>query len=293
MRVVPTAADAGTEGYVVDRIGRGTVKAESLTLSVLGGIQTGKLKAVVDGAIGQGAGADGLLQRLQLLVLPDGLGGWRDPEAPLEPGLEQEAFRVYQRLDNFDAAEVGAFDGAAIPFVRFTEDAQSQVYDPWRRELEERLRTGELAQETPAFSAHLSKYRSLMPGLALLIHLIETVGAGKPFGDGVSLHSAKLAAAMCEYLESHARKLYSDELNPGMTAAHLLAARIKSGAVTDGMNIRGISQKHWSGLKTSQQVQEAAAVLEEANWLRVDEVATGGRPSCLLRLHPDLRKEEQ
>ena len=64
-----------------------------------------------------------------------------------------------------------ALDG--IPFLRFTADAQ-EVFDAWREVLEVRLRTGE---EHPVLESHIAKYRSLLPSLALLIHLAnEDIG---------------------------------------------------------------------------------------------------------------------
>jgi len=58
----------GTGSYTVDRIGRGTIHIPSLTLSLFGGIQPGKLQALVASAIHGGCGDDGLLQRFQLTV---------------------------------------------------------------------------------------------------------------------------------------------------------------------------------------------------------------------------------
>lgn len=53
----------GSGEYTFDRIGRGTVHIPALTLSVLGGIQPGKLARYLDEALDGGGGADGLLQR--------------------------------------------------------------------------------------------------------------------------------------------------------------------------------------------------------------------------------------
>lgn len=63
----------GTGSYTFDRIGRGTIHVPALAVSVIGGIQPGKLQRYIAEALSDGGGADGLLQRLQLLVWPDGL----------------------------------------------------------------------------------------------------------------------------------------------------------------------------------------------------------------------------
>jgi hypothetical protein len=53
--------------------------------------------------------------------------------------------------------------------VRFDDEGQ-ELFDAWRRILETRLREDSLH---PMMEAHLAKYRSLVPSLALLIHLAE------------------------------------------------------------------------------------------------------------------------
>ena len=172
-------------------------------------------------------------------------------------------------------------------------------------------------EATPAFESHLSKYRSLMPSLALLFHLVnlagETLATGataEAFGSsvgeivegsagnnppldqlGVSLEAAQLAAAWCEYLELHARKVYSAELYPGAEAAEVLGIKIQQGDIVDGQSVRDIYRHGWTGLSTMAQVGAAIDVLEKAGWVRVVSVETGGRPTERLRVRPELRGE--
>src|SRR5256885_651261 len=54
--------------FTRDRVGRGTIHIDAVTLSVLGGIQPGKLKWLTGDALQERRGDDGLLQRLQLLA---------------------------------------------------------------------------------------------------------------------------------------------------------------------------------------------------------------------------------
>ena len=302
----------GAGSYTIDRIGRGTVHIPALTVSLVGGIQPGKLKRYIDDALADGAGADGLLQRLQLLVWPDTLGEWKAPNRWPDAGAKRRAYRVFDWLDELTPERVGAGsdrDGD-IPYLRFASDAQ-ELYDTWRDELEHRLRGTEL-ENTPAFESHIAKYRSLMPSLALLFHLIDladkairltdktdtsgsvsSVGDSLEHSEGVSLDAARLAAAWCEFLEHHACKVYSRELNPASEAAHTLAARIESGAVPDSISVREIYRNEWSGLSSAAVVQRALAVLEGAGWVRLEagEGDGPGRPrSPAVRLHPDFRK---
>ena len=311
----------GTGSYTFDRIGRGTVHIPAVCVSIFGGIQPGKLNSYIHEAITEKGGADGLLQRLQLTVWPDALGKWEKSERWPDTAAKNHAFEIFEYLERIDPVASGAHtEEGSIPWLRFTPEAQ-ELFDDWRDELENRLRSDELVG-TPAFESHLAKYRSLMPSLALLFHLVDcaavrafgTFGTADPatflpdiaeerspnvkafgtgissvFSGGVPLEAARLAAAWCEFLEQHARKVYADELYPGVQGAHNLAAKISQGVVTDGQSVRDVDHHHWSGLATSSQVNEALNTLAAIGWIRIETMSTGGRPTALIRLHPELR----
>ena len=57
------------------------------------------------------------------------------------------------------------------------------------------------------------KYRSLMPSLALIGHLIDGVAGGTT--GPVSRAAAARAVAWCEYLQGHARRLYASVMDFG------------------------------------------------------------------------------
>jgi hypothetical protein len=167
----------GTQPFTFDRIGRGTVHIPSTTLSIFGGIQPGKLRAYVAGAMENGRGADGLLQRFQVLVWPDSIPRWKNVDRAPNATALNTAFEIFEFLDKLDSAswgeEIGEVRG--IPALRFDPEAQ-EFFNSWRDRLEQRLRLDEMAGRD-AFESHLAKYRSLMPSLALLHHLVE-VAAG-------------------------------------------------------------------------------------------------------------------
>ena len=89
-------------------------------------------------------------------------------------------------------------DDSGLPFVNFALEAQ-QFFDDWYSQLQTRVRSGEL---TDVMAAHLAKYGSLMPSLALIFHFVSQCH-GVIIGD-VSLDAAEMAAAWCELLEAHA-----------------------------------------------------------------------------------------
>lgn len=151
-----------------------------------------------------------------------------------------------------------------------------------------RLLSPEL-EATPAFHAHLSKFPSLMPSLALVFHLID-VADGRASGP-VSADAADLAASWCDFLELHARKLYALELNREAASAHALAERIQQGEVQDGVNVGDLYRHKWPGLKTADEVSAALGALEGCHWLKVDEIPnTGARPTRQILLSPAALK---
>jgi Protein of unknown function (DUF3987) len=200
----------GTGRYTYDRIGRGTVDIEAAIVSLIGSIQPGPLRAYLRGAISDGAGADGLMQRFQLAVYPDISPTWRNVDRWPDTDAKNRAYDVICALDRLGPLEVGAeVDSDEIPFLRFDEEAQER-FDEWRGHLEHRLRS---AVEHPVIIAHLAKYRSLIPSLALLCHLAD--GCTGPVGSG----SLARAIAWGSYLETHARRVYAAAVTPDSVEA--------------------------------------------------------------------------
>src|SRR5215218_8136510 len=278
----------GTGSFDVDRIGRGSLHVPALCLSILGSIQPGPLSTYVYQATQGEKGDDGLLQRFQLLVWPDPPSTWRNVDRWPDTEAKNRAYEVFRRLDALSPEDfgAGAKDEEGIPAVRLTEDAQ-EVFDRWRDELEVRLRSTELPL---ALESHLAKYRSLIPSLALIFQLIEFMdGSGE--GGAVGLRAALQAAAWCEYLETHAARLYSSAQNPAMDGARTLLDHIRKGDVSDGDSSRSIYRKHRAKLSTPDEVNSACSVLEEFGWLRIEVIKTSGRSTIRLRLHPSLREQ--
>ena len=157
----------GTGSFTFDRIGRGTVEIEAACVSVLGGIQPGPLSAYLAGAMKGGVGDDGLMQRFQLLVWPDAPRTWVNVDRKPDTAARQAAREVFKRLDALDPGGPWAEPRkrGRLPWLRFDAAAQAE-FDRWRDELEPRLQAGDLH---PAMEAHLAKYRSLAPSLALSV----------------------------------------------------------------------------------------------------------------------------
>ncbi len=278
-------AHDGDRRYSQHRIKRGHTEAPVVTLSILGGIQPARLLTIQQGAIG-GDEADGLLQRFQVLVWPDRMPPYqlddREPEHDLE-GRVADAYRALYRLD---PTRHGYPDGEP-GVTRFDPDAQRMFY-AWLEELERDIRAPE-TQSKPAWASYLGKTRSLMPTLALLLHLLDLV-TDRADGVSVTPEATDRAARLTDYLAGHAAKLYAPELDREVFAARLIAEKIADGAMKNGDTVREVYNAGWAGLGR-EEVEAGLAYLDRLGWVRVDRVTTGkgGRPRVVVRLHPNAQ----
>lgn len=270
----------GNGRFVYDRIGRGTVEIDACCLSLLGSIQPEPLQTYL-----LTASDDGLMQRFQLAVWPDSTREWHNVDRWPDKTAKDAVWEVFKRLDDLIPLAIGAtpIDDEGVPCVRFNEEAQLE-FDQWRESLEKRLRNEDLS---PAIETVLSKYRSLVPSLALLIHLADT-----PEGGPVGLTALIKACAWTEYLESHAHRIYSAKLATGVLSGRALAAKIKAGKLPDRFSLKDVYRPGWSRLTTREQAQAAVDLLIENDWLRpINEpvAAGGGRPKTAYGVNPAIQ----
>jgi hypothetical protein len=269
----------GRDGYTFDRIGRGTVRVPTVNISVIGTTQPNRLPRYLRESFLQHD--DGMVQRLQLLSWPDFPKEWNPRDAFPDQTAKVTATNCYARLAALDPAAVGAevdayYDGAGIPFLRFSPDAIDE-FATWRASLEKRVRGDEL---TPQFAAHLSKYRGLVPRLALIYHLAS--------GEcGSVSHEATVAAlAWAEYLEKHAARAYATTSGGNTDTASAILRRVRKGDLRSGFTDRDVYRPGWSGLTNRESVAGALALLEDYDWLASERIQTGGRPSTVWYINP-------
>jgi putative DNA primase/helicase len=288
------AWDGSRPIYIYDRVGRGTLRIESPCVSILGGIQPGPLADYIKSAVHGGVGDDGLMQRFQLAVFPDVSRDWRNVDRWPDSEARNRSYEIYKKLsDPGLAASTGAFsdpdEPGSIPFLRLASGAQAR-FDLWREPLERQVRSG---TEHPAIESHLSKYRKLVPALALLFHIISV--ADSATAGPVSEAATEMAVRWARYLETHARRIYATVTRARYIAAALLAAKLRAGKVEtdDGLfSTRDVYRQGWTGLDDPEVVKEACEELVQAHWLRAVTIPAGergGRPTVGFRINPKVR----
>lgn len=270
----------GYGSFTCDRIGRGTTDAENLCISILGGIQPAKLTGYLYQAA-DNLKNDGLVQRFQLLVYPDEPGAWRNVDQWPDNEAKNKALDIFAVLAEASFVKWGAElpEGQSIPFFHFDNEGQV-VFNDWLASLQQKLKD----EDNPVIEEHLAKYRSLMPSLALLFHLID-LAEGDATGQ-VSDRAANMAADWCDYLESHARRIYSLLGDVSTRASAELAKRLRKGMLADGFTLRDIYRKGWH-LLDRELAREACRELVEAGWLR-ETISEQGKTTTTYSINPKI-----
>jgi putative DNA primase/helicase len=267
----------GYSRYTYDRIGRGTLDIDAACVSILGASTPGPLAAYLRATF-SGVQDDGLIQRFQLSVYPDASPNWSNVDRWPDTDARNRAFAIFERFIAFPSDS----PAGQIPSLHFQDDAQD-FFDDWRAQLEKRIRN---TDEHPVMAGHLSKYRSLLPSLALIFHLCE-------FEEiiPVSLEAAKRAAAWCDYLECHARRIYHCVTARTDTAVRLLGEKIRARKLPSPFTTREVYRHEWTGLSDPADVARGLEVLEELTWVEGETsqaALAGGRPQIRYHVNPKV-----
>ena len=270
--------------FTVDRIGRGTVTAADMRVSIIGAIQPGPLGHIMRGAR-SGGGDDGLIERF-LIAWPDDANEWRDVDRFPDGPARERVRQVFDRLDTLTADELGAerrtnADGEpyGLPFLRLADDAR-EAFNDWRAGLERQMHRG----DAEATEAALSKFRHHVPALALALHLADG-------GVGAVAEMAMLRAlALADYFEGHARRLHASGQRASVKAARLILDKARSGALPDPFTVRDAHRPRWSGLTENEIVADAVDLLTAHGWLTEATLETGGRRTAVYSLTEGARR---
>lgn len=273
------SAWGGSGSYNFDRIGRGCVRLSHYALSIFGGFQPDKIKHYVRMAQSGSSQNDGLLQRFQLLVWPDLTEDFefvdRRPDQAALNAMNAAMLGLRQ------AGGSGHVNKHGSRLLHFDTAAQA-LFNAWYVANENLLRKDGLG---PAEQSHFAKYRSLVPGLALLFHMLEG------HDGGVCQECLFGAVKYAGYLKSHAQRIYSAVHGVDGASAHALAEKILKGKLQSGFTLRSVYTKGWRDLSDANRVKQGADQLVELGWLKETPVATGGRGTFEYEINPHIAKQ--
>lgn len=272
---------SGKEGHTIDRIGRGTVRVEAVCLSIIGGIQPGRIAPTVRASM-QGEGADGLLQRFQLIAWPDGWNQpWQNVDRWPDNQARQDARNLFERLAGMYPADFPRASEYGPPGLRFTQEAQER-FNHWHASLHQTLRAGDIPE---TLEASLAKGAKAVAGIALLCEL-----AKNPNAKAITADSLARALDWRSVSESHTRRLFNIASQTEADAARLIWKRVEAKDLVEGFTAREIKQRHWSGLCDSAAVDTGLSILTECGWLRAEKIESAGRPTHRYAINPAALK---
>ena len=182
----------------------------------------------------------------------------------------------------------------------FAKGEAQETFNQWYDDLSARI----AAEPTTHMRIHLAKYAGLMPILAGLFQLADIVAAyneHSKLGDAplsgsreIDVEHAKQAITTVNWLESHARRIYSCIKSPFQVSMESLANHLRDGDLEDGFSVRDIRRHNWKHLGESAEIEDAVAGFEDFNWLRQRDSKSspkGGRPTKEWDINPALKEK--
>ncbi len=273
----------GQGTYTFDRITRDSITLTRYQLAVFGGFQPDRIKAYVRQSQSGSSKNDGLLQRFQLLVWPDLSGEFSLIDRPANKQALTRMFQAITSLQQLNANRItdAVKNSSGVQLLHFDKDAQ-ELFNKWYQENEGMLRAGSLS---PSEHSHFAKYRSLVPGLALLFHLLNG------HQDLVSKDSLETALQFAKYLKSHAKRTYCSVNGLDSAPTKALAKKLLEGKLVDDFTQRSLLHKGWTNLSNKDTVALAVNALVEHGWLSEHPSEKAGRKTTIYKINPRISEE--
>jgi hypothetical protein len=172
-------------------------------------------------------------------------------------------------------------NNSGVQLMHFDKDAQ-ELFNTWYQENETMLRTGSLS---PSEHSHFAKYRSLVPGLALLFHLLNG------HQDLVRKDNLQTALQFARYLKSHAKRAYCSVNGLDSAPTKALAKKLLEGKLVDDFTQRSLLHKGWTNLSHKDTVALAVNALVEHDWLSEHLSEKAGRKTTIYKINPRISEE--
>jgi hypothetical protein len=200
-----------------------------LCLSLFGTTQPDLLSRYIKSNLSGGGAGDGMLQRFSMIVWPDATI-YREVDRPPDGRALECARRAFLRLHTLKPADVKAVSGGRLPALRFSPRAQ-KLFRKWRSRFERRIASKAMSA---VLRTHLGKHRKLVPGLALLFHLLDGGVGPVPF------LQLRRSIRLSRLFEAHAVRVYHAGQRADVDAAANLLTRIKKGQLSTQLKVRDI-----------------------------------------------------
>lgn len=211
---------SGMECYNEDRMTRLGGYMIPLTLTWIGCVPPAALAAYLRQA-SYGSGADGFMQRFQMVTFPDVNQPYEICNEIIPPELERRLQKLFVDMD-IEALR------KSERVLKFDVTAQAH-FDSWQIELENSCRSG----EHPTFwESHLRKQSKLLASLCIVLHRLYEVCTAQTSCE-ISLCVLQGAMTLRFYYQEHARKCYDSIESVEVVDARKILELIKKNRLSD------------------------------------------------------------
>ncbi|MFT4757653.1 MAG: hypothetical protein ACI91R_002310 [Vicingaceae bacterium] len=277
-RSIYTEAFNGNGKYAQERVTREPVKLDFLYVSILGGIQPGRLLPLLKGRL-NGKSDDGFFERFQLSVFPDS----QDEYTDVAPDINET-----QKMRNTFCCFAMLSETEKKLEANFTDEAQA-IWTDWAKKHKSKL-----LRTMPHEQSVLGKYPALVARLALVFHLFETAFNTLDYHhfspeDLINTRDLERAIKFSELLFSHNQRIqaYARDEDHVSSSQNLLS---KLPLLDENFSSRDIQRKCWQGMKTAKDCQAAIDILVKHGFLR-EALSKNSAGKTLVRyeVHPNFR----
>ena len=284
LRSILTESFNGGKSYSLTRVTRGLIQVDSMTLSILGGLQPDVMMQIFPDELRRGQGSDGLLARFQLICNYSS-SQVKPPNYDVSYDLEKrDLHRLLIRAHEITKQ----YNQTKLPFAEelYFSDAGYEVFQKYSKHIHACITNEDITNQ--GWRSHIGKFERLVMVLAAQFYIIDNLRAGQKIQKEIPEKYVSSAIEVAKYMEYQLEQLY---FSMGKNlAAQALVTKILNGSITDGMSLRKIYKHEWSHLKDKDAVLAAIEDISESNWVAlVNESPKGGGPiTTLIKLNPKL-----
>jgi putative DNA primase/helicase len=265
---------SGLEVYSEDRMCRDSHINIPLSLTWIGCIPPSPLQRYLREAMGRGSGADGFMQRFQLVCFPD---VQKEFALPTHTLLVETIDSVKELISEVDS---GVRESQRT--LSFCIEEAQKHFDEWLVKHENRARSG---QHPIYWESHLGKQATALAVLTIVLHRLDECAQGHQT-DIVNLHTLEQALRLLQYYEAHARRCYDSVAGATVDDAKAVISLLRERRLPHRFKAQDIYGQGLGGLEDSRRVRAALELLEDKDWLVVEKVGSTGRKHEYWILNP-------
>lgn len=268
---------SGLESYNEDRMTRLGGYQIPLTLTWIGCIPPTALAIYLRQAQSYGSGADGFMQRFQMVTFPDINQLYDLCTETMPEELQNKIQEYFVKMDQ----EALNHPGRVLHF----DEAAQKLFDGWQISLENDCRSG---RHPTYWESHLGKQSKLLASLCILLHRLGEVSSEKS-SNAISTSTLKSALNLRHYYQEHAKRCYESVESVEVIDARKILEFIRKKRLPARFKSQDIYHQGLGGLKDSQRVKTALELLREFNWLALEKIqGRTGKAGEFWIVHPSV-----